>query len=374
MKEVKSHIDILIVDDSALVRKVLSEELSKSPDINVLKPAADPYFAARQLKKQIPDVILLDIEMPRMDGITFLKLLMSQYPIPVIILSSLSINNANIAIKALELGAFEVIDKPIAKTTEEFIKSISHLEEVIRSASNFKPQRQVEKREIRRKRPRPLPTKPIEVTSAYSTDIIVKKGLRNHNIPKTEPIIAIGASTGGTEAIKKVIKDLPENTPAILFTQHIPSTFCKQFVDRLDEICKIRVKMAEEGDTVEKGTAYVAPSGKHLLLRRVGTKYTLYLSDGLPVNRHKPSVDVMFRTVASNAGKNALGILLTGMGADGAEGMLEMRENGALTIAQDEHSCVVFGMPREAIERGGASMVMSPNEVFDYISKNYALS
>jgi two-component system chemotaxis response regulator CheB len=347
----KKKISVLIVDDSALVRKTMQNILSSDPMIEVIGSASDPFIAVQKIKKNIPDVITLDIEMPRMDGLTFLKKIMSQHPIPVVIISTLTTKGAETGIKALEYGAVEVIEKPKVNTKKALEESTLSLCRAVKAAAQAK---------VKKIKIRPWDSIPEKL----SADAILSKKIHNSNsIKTTETIIAVGASTGGTEAIKLFLLNLPLNCPGIIITQHMPMMFTKQFADRLNDICNITVKEAVNGDSVLTGQALIAPGNRHMLLKRSGTRYFVEVKDGPLVNRHKPSVDVLFRSVSRYAGKNAIGIILTGMGADGAKGLLEMKEAGARTIAQDEKSCVVFGMPKEAIGMGAADYILPLDEI-----------
>lgn len=327
-------IKVLIVDDSAVVRKVFSEQLSRQSGIIVIGTAPDPYVARDKIVRLKPDVITLDIEMPRMDGITFLKKLMKHYPLPVIIVSSLSTKGSKIALEALSLGALEVISKPSAAYS---VGDMSlQLAEKIRAVYGAKmmksPAQNIDNK--------PLPS--IGSMALAST---------------TNKIIAIGASTGGTEAIKKVLTRLPHNTPGVVVVQHMPAQFTTSFAQRLDELCQMRVKEAQNGDTVLNGQVLIAPGNYHMIFKRSGARYYVEVKTGPLVHYQRPAVDVLFKSVARFAGANALGIILTGMGKDGAAGMLSMKEAGAVNIAQDENSSVVFGMPKEAINIGAVHHV-----------------
>ncbi|MCP4719942.1 MAG: chemotaxis response regulator protein-glutamate methylesterase [Desulfobacteraceae bacterium] len=330
----KSDIKVLVVDDSAVVRKVFKEQLSKQKGILVIGTAPDPYVARDKIVKLKPDVITLDIEMPRMDGITFLKKLMKHYPLPVIIVSSLSTKGSKIALEALSLGALEVISKPSAAYS---VGDMSiQLAEKIRAVYGAK----------------------IISTSTQKTEdkplaVIESKAL----LATTNKIIAIGASTGGTEAIKKVLTQLPRNSPGVVVVQHMPAQFTTSFAERLNELCQMTVKEAKNGDTVTNGQVLIAPGNYHMLLKRSGARYYVDVKTGPLVHYQRPAADVLFKSVARYAGANALGIILTGMGKDGALGMLDMKKAGAINIAQDEKSCVVFGMPKEAINIGGVDHV-----------------
>lgn len=341
---------VLIIDDSALVRQTLELILSSDPEIEVIGTASDPYIAVNKIQENIPDVITLDIEMPKMDGLTFLKKIMTQHPIPVVIISTLSQKDAESAILALEYGAVDVIEKPKINTKELLQQSKIQLCEKIKAASQCK---------VKKTREKQIKAHDIEYKEKYSADVILNKHNTSSSlIQTTDTVIAVGASTGGTEAIKYFLEHMPINSPGIVIVQHMPEMFTKQFAKRLNETCEITVKEAEHGESLISGYALIAPGNKHLLLKRSGAKYYVEVKDGPFVNRHKPSVDVLFRSVARYAGKNSIGIIMTGMGDDGAKGMLEMKEAGAYTIAQDEKSCVVFGMPKEAIKLNGVDKVM----------------
>lgn len=332
------EIRVLVVDDSAIVRKVFSEELSKEKDITVIGTAPDPYVARDKIVKLKPDVVTLDIEMPRMDGLTFLKKIMTYAPLPVIIVSSLSREGSKVALEALALGALEVVSKPTASYS---VGDLSiQLADKIRAVSTVK-------------------------VSARNYDhgernpVREKANLGSHALIKTtNKIIAIGASTGGTEALREVLTRMPRNAPGILVVQHMPAKFTTSFAERLDSLCEMSVKEAVDGDTVTNGQVLIAPGNFHMLLKRSGARYYVSVKTGPMVHHQRPAVDVLFKSVAKYAGANALGIVLTGMGADGADGLVQMKAAGAMTIAQDEESCVVFGMPKEAIKTGAVDKVV----------------
>jgi two-component system, chemotaxis family, protein-glutamate methylesterase/glutaminase len=339
----KTDIRVLVVDDSAIVRKVLSEELSRERGIEVVGTAPDPYVARDKIVRLKPDVITLDIEMPRMDGLTFLKKLMKYFPLPVIIVSSLTKKGGSLAMEALSLGALEVISKPSASYS---VGDMSvQLADKIRAVANV---RVTAKTDSAQDSGGGGPVKKVAVKALSAT---------------TNKIIAIGASTGGTEAIKAVLLGMPPNSPGIIIVQHMPAKFTTSFAERLDSLCAIRVKEAADGDSVVNGQALIAPGNYHMLLRRSGARYYVQVKTGPMVHHQRPSVDVLFKSVADYAGKNAVGIILTGMGADGADGLLQMRQAGARTVAQDEKSCVVFGMPKEAIKRDAAEKIVSLSDV-----------
>ncbi len=355
-------IKVLIVDDSAVVRQALSTVLSSDKEIEVIGTASDPYYAAQKIQKEIPDVITLDIEMPRMDGLTFLRKIMQQHPMPVVVISSLTIAGTETAMRALEYGAVEIITKPQLSSREFYEESKIRLCDVVKAAANAKINNLPGKRSIT--------TNEIKVEPKFSADAVLPAVSGSRSMIKTtEIVIAIGASTGGTEALRELLEALPADSPGIVIVQHMPEMFTRSFAQRLNDICKITVKEAENGDSVIRGQALIAPGNKHTLLKRSGARYYVEVKDGPLVNRHRPSVDVLFRSTARYAGRNAVGILLTGMGADGAKGLLEMKEAGAQTAAQDEQSCVVFGMPKEAIKLGAANKVMPLNKMAGFISK-----
>lgn len=335
-------IRVLIVDDSAVVRHTLSEVLSSDPGIEVIATAGDPVVAAERISEQIPDVITLDIEMPRMDGLTFLKKIMSQHPIPVVICSSLAEEGAQSTFKALEYGAVEIVTKPRLGTKQFLEDSRVLLCEAVKAAASAKVGT----------------LRPSQTVEPKLTADAILSPATHAMVETTEKVVVIGASTGGTEALKTVLEALPSDTPGIVIVQHMPELFTRAFANRLDGLCNITVKEAETNDTVIRGRALIAPGNHHLLLKRSGARYYVEIKDGPLVCRHRPSVDVLFRSAARYAGRNAVGVILTGMGDDGARGMFEMKQAGAATIAQDEASCVVFGMPKEAIKLGGVDRIL----------------
>jgi two-component system chemotaxis response regulator CheB len=342
MMQMEKNIKVLVVDDSAVVRKVFAEELSREHGIEVVGTAPDPYVARDKIVRLKPDVLTLDIEMPRMDGLTFLKKLMQYYPLPVIIVSSLTKKGSKLALEALTLGALEVIAKPSASYSvgdmsvqlADKIRAVAKVKVTARSGSGENPN------ESALSRP---------VSKALATT--------------TNKIIAIGASTGGTEALKAILTSMPPNAPGILVVQHMPANFTTSFAERLDSLSEMSVKEAEDGDGVINGRVLIAPGNFHMLLKRSGARYFVQVKDGPMVHHQRPSVDVLFKSVADYAGGNSLGVILTGMGADGAAGLLKMRQAGARTIAQDEQSCIVFGMPKEAIKMGAAEAVIPLNAI-----------
>ncbi len=342
----KSKIRVLVVDDSATVRQSLKEILETDPSIEVMATASDPYAAVERIREEIPDVITLDVEMPRMDGITFLQKIMSQHPIPVVICSTLTEKGSETAIAALEKGAVDIITKPKLGTKQFFQESCVHICDVVKSAAQV------------RVKERRAPAPAVRVQPKLSADAVIARSTSQAMIQTTEKIVAVGASTGGTEALREFLQALPANSPGIVIVQHMPEKFTASFAARLNQLCAVTVKEAADGDSVIRGQALIAPGNKHTLLKRSGARYFVEVKDGPLVSRHRPSVDVLFRSAARYAGKNCVGVIMTGMGDDGAHGMLEMKEAGAFNIAQDEASCVVFGMPAEAIKLGGVNKVL----------------
>lgn len=351
---VSKKIKVLIVDDSALIRQVLTKILNSAYDIEVVGSAADPYFAREKIKRLNPDVLTLDIEMPRMDGLDFLKQLMRLRPMPVVMVSVFTPKGADIALQALEYGAIDYIRKPqidITQTLESFSEEIINK---IRSAAlaKIRPSKFL------------LEATP-KATSKYPPDVIISQAPTQRHYVKTEKIIAIGASTGGTEAIKVLLMQMPANAPGIVISQHIPATFSYSFAMRMDQLSSMNVSEAQDAQEILPGYVYIAPGDSHLLVERAGLHYICRLHQGVPVNRHRPSVDVLFRSVAQSAGPNAMGVILTGMGDDGARCIKEMHETGAVTIAQDKESSVVWGMPGEAIKHGGIDYVLPLPQIAD---------
>ena len=323
-------IKVLVVDDSALVRKILTEELTKHKDIKVVGSAVDPYVARDKIVRLKPDVITLDLEMPRMDGLSFLSKLMRYHPLPVVVVSSLTPANSQNAIRALELGAVDVICKPGSSLSSPDISR--QLANAIRAAAKAR-----------------IASPPPETAGAAD-----RSRQYSFSLKTTHKVIAIGASTGGTIAIETLLRELPSNIPGLVIVQHMPEHFTATFAQRLDSICSIEVKEAEDGDAVVPGRALIAPGGRHMMLERSGAFYQVRIKDGPMVHHQRPSVDVLFHSAAKQAGENAIGVILTGMGVDGAAGLLAMKERGAYTIAQDEASSVVYGMPGEAVKIGAA--------------------
>ncbi|MBF0174900.1 MAG: chemotaxis response regulator protein-glutamate methylesterase [Magnetococcales bacterium] len=353
-------INVLIVDDSAVVRQTLAKILESDPDIHVVGMAQDPFVAAERIKSLVPDVITLDVEMPRMDGITFLQKIMTQHPIPVVMCSTLTTKGSETALKAMEYGAVEIITKPKMGTKDFLEESRIRICDAVKAAalSNV--------RHIIRS-PRAMAgttaanrgTTNGKVAPKLTADAILPPPTKSQAMSQTtEKVIIVGASTGGTEALRVFLESMPVNAPGIVIVQHMPENFTKAFANRLDGLCRISVKEAENNDSVVRGRALIAPGSKHALLKRSGARYFVEIKDGPLVSRHRPSVDVLFRSAARYAGANAVGVIMTGMGDDGARGMKEMKDAGAYNLAQDEKSCVVFGMPKEAIKHGGVDHIL----------------
>lgn len=355
----KKKIRVLIVDDSALVRQTLTEVIASDSDLEVMGTASDPYVAVRKIAEEAPDVITLDVEMPRMDGLTFLRKIMSQHPIPVVIISSLTSRATEMGIRALEYGAVDIITKPQLSTKTFLEESKITICDAIKAAASAT---------ISRKRHISTNINQPSVQPKYSADAVLSIS-PNAPMPitTTDKVIAVGASTGGTEALVEFLRAMPVNCPGIVVVQHMPEKFTTSFAARLNSLCEIEVKEASNNDSVIPGQALIAPGNKHTLLKRSGARYYVEVIDGEFVNRHRPSVDVLFRSTAKYAGANAYGVIMTGMGDDGARGMLEMKQAGAYNIAQDEKSCVVFGMPREAIKLDAAHKVLPLNEIAPFL-------
>lgn len=344
-----SKIKVLCVDDSAMIRSLLTEIINSHPDMEVVATAPDPLVARDLIKVHNPDVLTLDVEMPRMDGLEFLSRLMRLRPMPVLMVSSLTQDGSEVTLRALELGAVDFLAKPSVGIRAGMMDYADIVAEKIRMASRARPRQSAPVSEAR--------------PAALQAPIFT-----------SEKLVIIGASTGGTEAIRAVLEKLPANSPGILIAQHMPGGFTKSFAERLDRLCNIRVKEAEDGERIMPGHAYIAPGTAHLVLAKSGANYIAKLDHGEAVNRHKPSVDVLFRSAAAVAGKNSVGVLLTGMGKDGAQGLLEMKKSGAYTFAQSEDSCVVFGMPKEGIALGGACEVVHLNKMTEAVLKQISLS
>lgn len=348
----RGKVKVLIIDDSAAVRQTLAEILGADPDIQVMGTAADPFAAARRIQSDVPDVITLDVEMPRMDGITFLRKVMSQRPIPVVMCSSLTEEGSETLMQALTLGAVDVILKPRIDTTQHLIESRTRICDAVKAAACAQLKR--------------LP--PPSSKSSGGTQAVQKKLTADVILPPpapgqamartTETVVCIGASTGGTESLRVVLEALPADSPGIVVVQHMPEKFTEAFARRLNGLCEVEVKEAADGDAVLRGHVLIAPGNRHTLLQRSGARYRIAVKDGPLVSRHRPSVDVLFRSAARFAGANALGIIMTGMGDDGARGMAELQQAGAHTIAQDEETSVVFGMPKEAIALGAVDEIL----------------
>lgn len=340
---------VIVVDDSALVRSILSEIINRQPDMACIGTANDPLIAREMIRELNPDVITLDVEMPRMDGIDFLGRLMRLRPMPVLMISTLTERGAEVTMKALELGAVDFVAKPRVGVANGLSELATEIVDKIRVAAVARVRRTI--------------TAPVSASGSPA-------GRPDRPAPapmlgrlSTEKIIAIGASTGGTEAIREVLTHLPADCPAIVITQHMPPGFTTSFATRLNGLCQIKVKEAEHGERILPGHAYIAPGGMQFAIARSGANYVAVVDDAPPVNRHKPSVEVLFRSVAACAGRNAIGIMLTGMGADGAVAMREMKDAGSYNYVQDEASCIVFGMPREAIARGAADEVLPLTQI-----------
>lgn len=353
-------ISVLIVDDSALVRNALSEVLTSDPEIEIMAMAQDPIIAASKMRNEVPDVIILDVEMPRMDGITFLKRIMAQHPIPVIICSALVTQGSQTALSALESGAVEVIEKPNLGTKKFFEESKIRICDTVKAAAMVK----VTVRKY---------VKSIKVSPKLTADAILPGPSCKAMEITTETVIAVGVSTGGTEALRVLLERLPRDMPGMVVVQHMPAHFTKAFANRLDKACLVSVKEAENNDTVLCGQVLIAPGNRHMLLKRSCAKYYVEVREGPLVSRHRPSVDVLFRSAARYAGKNALGVIMTGMGDDGAKGMLEMKQAGAYNIAQDKASCVVFGMPNEAIKLDAVNSILPLDKIADALLKKCRL-
>jgi len=358
---------VLIVDDSALVRQTLREILETDPDIEVVGTAPDPYLAVRKMKADMPDVITLDVEMPRMDGLTFLGKIMAQHPLPVVICSALTEKNSALAVRAVEQGAVEVINKPRLGVKQFFHDARIQIIDVVKAAARA---------DIARKTVvRPLATDLPEqraVAPKLTADAVLTGARPGHAVfQTTDKVVVVGASTGGTEALRVFLEAMPLDAPGIVVVQHMPEHFTTAFARRLDGICNITVKEAADGDPVLRGQALIAPGNRHTLLVRSGAKYLVQVKDGPLVSRHRPSVDVLFRSAARYAGANAIGVIMTGMGDDGARGMAEMHVAGAYTLAQDEASCVVYGMPGEAVKHGGVDNVLPLDRIAGEVIRFY---
>ncbi|MBA3031198.1 MAG: chemotaxis response regulator protein-glutamate methylesterase [Desulfobacteraceae bacterium] len=351
----KRKIKVLVVDDSAMVRRTLTELLSSDPEIEVMATAADPFIAADRMKEDIPDVITVDIEMPRMDGISFLQKVMTQHPIPIVICSSVAENGSDNALRAMECGAVDIIEKPRMGTQQFLMESKIRICDAVKAAAKVKV--------APLKSGCPFPEKKL------SADVVLEKPIRNQVIRTTDKIVMVGASTGGTEALRVFLEAFPVDSPGIVIVLHMPEQFTRAYSERLNTLCKIDVKEAENGDSVLRGRALIAKGNHHMILKRNGAKYFVEVKEGPLVSRHRPSVDVLFRSAARYAGRNAIGVILTGMGDDGAKGMLEMKETGAFNIAQDQATSVVFGMPHEAIKLGATDSVCPLEDIAPLVLK-----
>jgi two-component system chemotaxis response regulator CheB len=346
-----SKIRVLIVDDSAVVRQVLTAKLSADPAIEVIGVASDPVFALDKMNKDWPDVLVLDVEMPRMDGITFLKKIMAEHPTPVVICSTLTEKGAETTLQALSAGAVSIVTKPKIGLKHFLEDSSDNLVATVKAAARANL------------RQPSVNSCPLPVAPKLTADVVLSAGAGHAMAQTTDAVVAIGTSTGGTQALEAVLTKLPRVSPGIVIVQHMPEKFTEAFANRLNNICQIEVREAKSGDRVVPGLALIAPGGKHMLLKRSGAQYHVDVVDGPLVNRHRPSVDVLFRSAAKCAGANALGVIMTGMGDDGARGLKEMREAGARTIAQDEATCVVYGMPKEAVKLDAAERIMPLGDI-----------
>ncbi|MCP4285215.1 MAG: chemotaxis response regulator protein-glutamate methylesterase [Gammaproteobacteria bacterium] len=342
-------ISVLIVDDSAVVRQVLTDQLKQAAGINVMGSARDPIFAMKLMEKRWPDVIILDIEMPRMDGITFLKKIMSEHPTPVVICSTLTGKGAEATMQAMSAGAVDIITKPKAGLRGFLEESGNHMIHAIKAAGQAN---------LALLKTKKAGAATMAVKPKLSADAMIPKKHTKAMAETTDTVVAIGTSTGGTQALERVLTHLPRTAPGIIVVQHMPAQFTEAFAARLDTVCEVTVKEAESNDRVMPGLVLIANGGKHMLLRLSGAQYRVEIKEGPLVSRHRPSVDVLFRSVANAAGANALGIIMTGMGDDGAKGLREMHNAGAYTVAQDEKSCIVYGMPKEAVKLGAVDREM----------------
>lgn len=351
-----SKIKVLLVDDSAVVRQVLTKIINGHPKMEVCAAAQDPIFAMRHMAKQWPDVIILDVEMPKMDGITFLRKIMTERPTPVVMCSSLTEKGAETTMQAMSLGAIEIVTKPRLGIKGFLSESATEIINAVLAASQAR---------VTKRNPVAL-----QATEKLTADAILPLPNSTSMLRTTERIVAIGSSTGGTIALEKILTHLPRVSPGIIIVQHMPVAFTGAFADRLNMLCEIEVVEAKGNETILPGHAYIAPGDKHMLLNRSGALYKIELKDGPLVSRHKPSVDVLFRSVARYAGKNAMGIILTGMGDDGARGLKEMKDAGSVTLGENEKSCIVYGMPKEAMKRGAVikelSLAQFPSAILDY--------
>jgi two-component system chemotaxis response regulator CheB len=353
-------IKVMIVDDSALVRQTLMKVLGLDPGIQVIATASDPLFAAEKISREKPDVITLDLEMPRMNGLTFLKRLMTYQPIPVVIISSLTVRGAEASLKALEYGAVEVITKSKIATKEFIEESRIRLCDAVRAAAGARMDKVSPKFRVAIPTPKLTADSMISITQ---NPVALKE--------TTDKLIIIGASTGGTQAIQEFLEKMPPDCPGIVIAQHMPELFTHSFAERLNTTCNISVKEGVHGETITNGRAIIAPGNRHTMIHKSGAKYCIEVSDGPLVNRHRPSVDVLFRSAAKYAGPNAIGIIMTGMGDDGAQGLLEMKQAGSFTIAQDEATCIVYGMPKVAIRMGAANAVLPLGRIAECVCQRF---
>ena len=340
------RIRVMIVDDSAVVRQVLTASLEKDHEIEVMGTASDPIFALEKMQRDWPDVLVLDVEMPRMDGITFLKKLMAEHPTPVVICSTLTGKGTETSMQALAAGAVTIVTKPTIGLKQYLQDASEDLANAIKAAAKSNVRRLV----------------PMHNSPKLTADAILPP-FAHAMAQTTDIVVAVGTSTGGTQALEAVLTRLPRVTPGIVIVQHMPEKFTEAFANRLNDLCQIEVREAKNGDRVMPGRALIAPGGRHMLLKRSGAQYHVEIMDGPLVSRHRPSVDVLFRSVAQSAGKNALGIIMTGMGDDGARGLKEMHDAGAKTVAQDEESCVVYGMPKEAVKMNAVDRIIPLDEI-----------
>jgi two-component system chemotaxis response regulator CheB len=346
----KKRVRVLIVDDSATVRQIMAEILASDPDIEVLGVASDPFIAAARIRDEVPDVITLDVEMPRMDGITFLRKLMAQHPIPVVMCSSLVESGSETLMQALEAGAVDIILKPKIGVGDHLSEARAHICEVVKGAAQA---------QLGRRRDRgPALKETFDPGRKLTADAMLPPASRGAMARTTERIICMGASTGGTESLREVLQALPADAPGIVIVQHMPEKFTTSFARRLDSLCEMEVKEAVDGDVVLRGRVLIAPGNLHTMIERSGARYYVSVKEGPLVARHRPSVDVLFRSAARSVGANAIGVIMTGMGDDGARGMAEMKDAGAFNLAQDEATSIVFGMPKEAIAHGGVHKVV----------------
>ncbi len=345
-------IKVMIIDDSAVVRETMREILGSDPEIEVISKAGDPIIAAKHLESVLPDVITLDVEMPRMDGITFLEKLMGQHPLPVVICSSQAEAGSANALRALELGAVEIIEKPKIGTRDFLEESRIRICDAVKAAAHA----QVKKAKLGTGS---AAGNSSTVSARHTADVVLPRAGKRSTLQTTDKVVVVGASTGGTEALRVLLTSLPGDAPGMVIVQHMPENFTAAFARRLNEICEMTILEASNNDSVVRGTALIAPGNRHTLLKRSGARYYVEVKDGPLVSRHRPSVDVLFRSASRYAGSNAIGVIMTGMGDDGARGMAELKEAGAYNIAQDEESCVVYGMPAEAVKRNAVDKELS---------------